>query len=359
MTLSNMIEIVSAILIPGIIVGITALIKLNQTPMTLTLMEHNERQMHTFREKAAMYFAVFLGCFVLGFACNCFAHPNFVSEFENESVITEAKVDSEQGDKEDKGQSSNEETTFDVGAFSINIAVITIAFAVIGGIATKIKAVRSGNQFFTLKYFEKYFLRTAMITCIVGSIIAIILSAFDMNFKTHLFMATFLSFLAVTALILIRENDPTKDTRKKAYLKTYYNGRIVYLFETKGEYLIAGDDEYYEQSVDFWFIKLEDLKNMVVTALETELLFINSKELTITNNTGLSDNTVMDFVGYDFYKNTGNHHNIPTDKKITITANSVDDISYRIQEVPSEHTVQVKSVDRNEWKTAIIINKTA
>ncbi len=146
---------------------------------------------------------------------------------------------------------------------------------------------------------------------------------------------------------------------KKAYLKTYYNGRVVYLFETKGEYLIAGDDEYYEQSVEFWFIKLEDLKNMVVTALETELLFINSKELTITSNTGLSDTAVMDFVGYDFYKNTGNHHNIPTDKKITITANSVDDISYRIQEVPSEHTVQVKSVDRNEWKTAIIINKTA
>lgn len=345
----------------GAIIGIGVL--LSQTRISLTLMSHGERERHKVFWTIAVFFCFVIVCYALGFMTNIFrvSAQQFKSQIFNESQVTEsdeASVSNNEVVSESVAE-QNEQQNTEQDDYSTIVNIVFVVLILVALIASIVytagirKKEKYRTQYYKVRkwyrYFEIGFFLFLAILFLEINLVAGLVMTLDNYYIFGVIISCLHSILCTGAVV----SSSNRYNEEIAQLKSFYDGKVVYLFETEGNNFVAGDNMYVSDCDEFYIIPITELDEPLVDAQSEDDVYLKKANVDIDNKLKHSKNQVLRCVAADCKKKSidlNSECNLKiefVDKKIKYTATIGD----------NEHsnTVENKPVNHEEWNGNVLL----
>jgi hypothetical protein len=341
----------------GIMVFIKALLFLNQTNISMTLLSHDERERHNFLKGAIFSFVMAFSCLYVGFfICAIFGEINKTKDITKlDEQVQQVNVDNDKRNGLAKNESAEIDIVFESSSNEINnyIVFISLGISILITVCLYIYDRKRIRRIRIIK-FDRYlgffiFLFLIFLTGTFNIVFAI-----RGDLKSYLVQGGILSILfGMSSILAVSYRGEGIIGREVAYLKSVYGKEVVYLFEANGDFIVAGDNKYITDCEKFWLIEKAKLKKPLLTAWNDEDVYL-LKENVIINGDKLGKNGVLRIVVADAIKN---NINLDADCKLNIEVKNKI-IKYTVTDSKDEksHSIKMKKAQPNDWNGNVILN---
>ncbi len=302
--------------------------KLNHNRVSLTLLSHEERETYQMVTRSILAGAVIFAVVFSSVFINYLIHFEPITTNGTESGTT----------------------TNDVVTNIVMVIVFVVLPIIIGIISAYLTYKKEKEKAELIKYTKEKmrYVEVAFYTFVIAACIFLdIVFVAGADTKYVLIVSILLAVIIACFLNLYFGVTERSFYGQVANLYCYEDKEIYYIFETKGDHFIAGNNIYFNECDKYKIIQLKDgleLKNVD----KNNIVFLQKENLEIKNSSKSSTNDVLRACIADCKKN---NCEITVDTHIEIKAEK-DTIKYKIGE--QEHSIVNKPVNSEEWDGNVI-----
>ncbi|MBR5993268.1 MAG: hypothetical protein IK018_05650 [Lachnospiraceae bacterium] len=325
---------------------------LSQTRISITLMSHGERERHKVFRTIAVFLCFVIVCYALGFMTNTFnISAQMLKQQESAKSGITAQTDASVSDNDmvaqtvQNGQNANESIDYDFIAKCV-IAVIILVALIASLIYTAgvQKREKGRTKYYKVRKWYRYFEIGFMLFVALLLVEVNIIFGFVMPIKMYLITGIIVSGLQgffCTWTVCASVNEYTGEI---AHLKSFYERKVVYLFELEGNSFVAGDNMYISDCEEFYLIPITNLKEPLVDAQSEDDVYLEKDKVKICSGLKSKKNKVLRGIAADCKKqdidlNSGCELKVELqDKKIKYTViKGSDEKSFVLEDKPVNH----------------------
>ena len=332
---------------------------LSQTKISITLMSHGERERHKVFRTIAVFLCFVVVCYAFGFLATIFnILTGIVRKQINAGSAISAQKDVRVSDNDILVKvTQGEQIIKELGGKTIIVAIIILVLIAI--IASSIYALRvkkqeeGRTQYYKIRKWYRYFVIGFMLFWALILIEINIIIGFVSTIKNYAIIGIIVSglhgfFCACTVCISTNEYNG-----EIAHLKSFYEGKVVYLFELEGNSFVAGDNMYVSDCEEFYLIPMTNLKAPLVDAQSEDDVYLEKKKVEICSGLKSRKNRVLRGIAADCKK-----RNIDLNGECELKVELVDKkIKYTVKKDSDEKCIVIedKPVNHEEWDGNVLL----
>ena len=334
---------------------------LNQTNISLTLLSHSEREKYRIVHGITVFIVFSILCYATGVFFNV-ALTTFrdYSEQKQAQEIIMAQEDTDVGELDvetpAKEMASIEAISIEeiaAIAFLLFLLIVAILFGFFFANGVR-KREKDKTQYYKVRKRARYFCIGVMFFLSVLMLEICALMGMVETIEQFCIRGIAVSLLHGVLIVFTISITNNRYGDEIALLKSYYKDRVVYLFELKDGYYVAGDNMYMSDCEEHWMIAISELNEPLIDATSEDDVYLLKKNVEICKGFKRSRNSVLRTVAADSVKS----HNIDLNTVSWLKVEFDDKkIKYTICKDGTNHTflVEDKAINRYEWNGNVLL----
>ncbi|SCX17633.1 hypothetical protein SAMN02910339_02459 [Lachnospiraceae bacterium YSD2013] len=341
----------------GAIIGIGVF--LNQTRISITLMSHEERERHRVFRTIAVFLCFVVFCYAMGFLATIF-------NISTDLILQQNNAESTITGQKDIGASDNDISVqvtqgeqiikeLDVKIIIGGIIILLLVAIIAGTIyALDIKKQEIGRtQYYKVRKWHRYLVIGFMLFLAIILLETNMIIGFASTIKDYAIIGIIVSGLHGFFCACTICSSANEYTGEISHLKSFYEGKVVYLFELEGNSFVAGDNMYVSDCEEFYLIPMTNLKAPLVDAQSEDDVYLEKKKVEICSGLKSRKNRVLRGIAADCKK-----RNIDLNGGCELKVELVDKrIKYTVKKDSDEKCIVIedKPVNHEEWDGNVLL----